>query len=161
VPRLRPDLVAEIERGGWSGAVDIRQASFKGLRQGELAAKVVAETHALANTTAIATPPENAECQAPDCCGTNQQFVGNRDGRAEPISRPEKESWRDDGKGEPVTKADLALPMGLDIKLYAHSILLAPNHMARLHQMIALDYQVESVRYSDGTCHLQARAGAG
>lgn len=99
---LKPDLVAEIEFAGFTGAGMVRQGSFKGLRQDKPADEVKAETP---KKTALATPEptrtkkRQAKASAP---GGSSTVMGVA------ISKPDKELWPDAGDGDPVTKLDLA-----------------------------------------------------
>ena len=96
---VRPELVAEVQFAGWTAAGQVRQASFKGLREDKPAAEVVAETPAPAAATPIAAP---APKRAPGTAGS-QMVMGV------PISRPDKALWPSAGDdGQPVTKLDLA-----------------------------------------------------
>ncbi len=96
---VRPELVAEVEFAGWTAAGQVRQASFKGLREDKPAVEVTAETPAPAAKTAIATPSAR-----PTGKGDVAVVMGVS------ISRPDKVMWPeaagDDGR--PVTKLDLA-----------------------------------------------------
>jgi len=106
---LRPELVAEIEFAGFTDAGNIRQASFKGLRQDKPASEIVAEKPA---RTEVKKPAAKAAAKS----GKSKPekpvatVAGNRSAEVMGvvISKPEKELWPDGGDGEGVTKLDLA-----------------------------------------------------
>ena len=89
----RPDLVAEIEFAGWTGAGMVRQAAFKGLREDKPADEVEAEKPAKAAKTKVARPEPKAAGGAVVVMGVS-------------ISNPDKPLWPDEDP--PVTKGDLA-----------------------------------------------------
>ena len=94
---VRPDLVAEIQFAGWTGAGMVRQASFKGMREDKPASEVEAENPAPA-TTELAKPPA-------------KKPVSHKPGMVMgvSISHPDKAMWPNAaGDGTPVTKLDLA-----------------------------------------------------
>jgi len=106
---LKPDLVAEIEFAGWTGAGMIREASFKGLREDKDAKDVVAETSAAAEesyevptrrTTAMKNPKSRAKAPPNAAGGSSVMGVA--------ISKPDKALWPHAGDGKPVNKLDLA-----------------------------------------------------
>ncbi|HWA03462.1 MAG TPA: DNA ligase D [Rhizomicrobium sp.] len=99
---VKPELVAEIEFAGWTGDGNIRQASFKGLREDKPAAEVEAEEPAEADKSELARPkPRNAKTAAePASRGCVVMGVV--------ISRPDKILWPGTGSDKPVTKRDLA-----------------------------------------------------
>jgi bifunctional non-homologous end joining protein LigD len=104
---LKPDLVAEIEFAGFTGAGMVRQASFKGLRQDKPANEVEAETP---RKTELAEPkPKRGGRQA----ASKATVRTARSGAAASvlgvvISNPDKALWPDAGDGVPVSKLDLA-----------------------------------------------------
>ncbi len=106
---LKPELVAEIEFAGWTGDGNVRQASFKGLRQDKPAREVTAERPvttdivrpAAAATAKRATIKSNGS-QAAKAGGKSAAVMGVV------ISKPDKALWPDAGDGKPVTKLDLA-----------------------------------------------------
>jgi len=103
---VKPELVAEIEFAGWTGAGMVRQAAFKGLRADKPARQVEAEKPARASKTAAATPkplskPEGA---APArASGSGKAVV-----MGVALSHPEKALWPEAEGGGPVTKLELA-----------------------------------------------------
>ena len=108
----RPDLVAEIEFAGWTGAGMVRQGSFKGLREDKPAAEVEADAPAPVTTEAAGPKPKPAAAAAKRAtpAAPKAKAAPDRDpvvmGVA--ISRPDKVMWPDAGDGAPVTKIDLA-----------------------------------------------------
>ena len=106
---LTPDLVAEIQYGGWTDDGMVRQASFKGLRSDKPAEEVVAEVPAPPASTKLAEPEANPAAE-----GSVKKPIVAKRGMANAvvmgvtISHPDKPMWPDDGAGQPVTKLDLA-----------------------------------------------------
>jgi bifunctional non-homologous end joining protein LigD len=100
----RPELVAEIEFAGWTGAGLVRQAAFKGLREDKSAVEVEAEKPAPPGATAIpkATSRLKAALRASNPLDKKPVVMGVL------ISNPDKALWPDARDGEPVTKLDLA-----------------------------------------------------
>jgi bifunctional non-homologous end joining protein LigD len=98
----RPELVAEIEFAGWTGAGMVRQAAFKGLREDKPADEVEAEKPAPPERTAVATPASPAPKAAARRRAAKSVVMGVV------LSSPDKLLWPDAGDGTPVTKLDLA-----------------------------------------------------
>ena len=93
---LKPELVAEIEFAGFTGAGMIRQAAFKGLRQDKPAKEVEAETPAPADKIDIAKPApahRAKPARASSDCSNGGVVMGV------PLSRPDKILWPDEGQG--------------------------------------------------------------
>ncbi|MGJ4909777.1 DNA ligase D [Bradyrhizobium sp. HKCCYLS2033] len=107
---LKPELVAEIEFAGWTADNNVRQASFKGLRQDKPAGEVVAEPPVV--TTKVARPVARAAASVATVGTTLHKTPSRTKGAATvmgvAISKPDKALWPDAGDGEPVTKLDLA-----------------------------------------------------
>ncbi|MFO1014678.1 MAG: DNA ligase D [Caulobacteraceae bacterium] len=94
---VKPELVAEIEYAGFTGDGNIRQASFKGLRDDKPAGEVEAETPA---------PLKEAELAEP--APTVKPSKGANVVMGVTISHPGKALWPDAGDGAPVTKLEMA-----------------------------------------------------
>ena len=112
---VKPELVAEIEFAGWTGAGMVRQAAFKSLREDKPAAEVQAEkpsklvpadARPLAAKTATAArrSAKPKRGKAPTAAGATgaDQVLGVS------ISQPAKSLWPDAGDGRPVSKLELA-----------------------------------------------------
>jgi bifunctional non-homologous end joining protein LigD len=103
---LKPELVAEIEFAGFTGAGMVRQAAFKGLRQDKPAEEVEAETP---KKTALAKPePKARAAKAAATPAAAKPAGGHGAVMGVVITKPDKELWPDAGDGKPVTKHDLA-----------------------------------------------------
>lgn len=105
----RPELVAEIEFAGWTGAGMVRQGAFKGLREDKPAAEVAAEEPAApaATSAALAEPagakPASKPATIVKSAGGKPVVMGVA------ISNPDKPLWPNAAGDEtPVTKLDLA-----------------------------------------------------
>ncbi|HEY6641628.1 DNA ligase D [Povalibacter sp.] len=101
---VKPDLVAEIEFAGWTGAGNVRQAAFKGLRADKSAADVIAEKPAPAESTALAKPriSKRSRATTPGSATHGSVVMGVT------LSSPDKPLWPDANDDRPVTKLDLA-----------------------------------------------------
>lgn len=102
---LKPELVAEIEFAGFTGAGMVRQAAFKGLRQDKPAQEVEAE---MPSRTAVAEPRAKRHNSSKRKGAAPAKTTGSATVMGVVISKPDKELWPDGGDGEPVTKLDLA-----------------------------------------------------
>ncbi len=104
----RPDLVAEIQYGGWTQAGILRQASFKGLREDKPAGEVEAVEPEPAETAELHEPAPRAEAPAKPAARALKAPDEPAVVMGVGISNPDKAIWPDDGEGKPVTKLDLA-----------------------------------------------------
>jgi bifunctional non-homologous end joining protein LigD len=95
---VKPRLVAEIEYAGFTTDGQVRQASFKGLREDKPAREVGPEDPAPASAP-LADPVKTAA--ASKAAGANVVMGVT-------ISHPDKALWPDDGEGAPITKLELA-----------------------------------------------------
>lgn len=98
----RPELVAEIEFAGFTGDGNVRQGSFKGVREDKPAAEVEAEIPA---KTELAEPEPKP---APKAKAPAKSKSGGNVVMGVVLSNPDKPLWPDDGQGGVVTKLDLA-----------------------------------------------------
>jgi len=101
---VKPDLVAEIDFAGWTGDGNVRQASFKGLREDKPAGEVTTETAEPAGRveTRVNRSRGKARNGRKPAADTSAAVMNLR------ISHPDKPLWPDGGDGKPVTKLDLA-----------------------------------------------------
>jgi len=117
---LAPELVAEIEFAGFTGAGMVRQAAFKGLRADKPAGEVEAEEPAKVDIARPkpgrgAKPSSNAKAAKPETATPNagrSKTRATHASRAEVmgvvISKPDKELWPASRIGDAVNKRDLA-----------------------------------------------------
>jgi len=99
---LKPELVAEIEFAGWTADGQVRQASFKGLREDKPAGEVEAEAPASPVDNEVPDPEIDKPAPKRFRKGARAEVMGVM------ISSPDKPLWPDAGDDEPVTKVDLA-----------------------------------------------------
>ncbi|HYG27973.1 MAG TPA: DNA ligase D [Caulobacteraceae bacterium] len=100
---VKPELVAEIEFAGFTGDGNVRQASFKGLREDKPASEVAHEI-ASVEEAELATPTPRPKKASPAKPAAKQGDVV----MGVTISNPDKALWPDAGDGQPVTKLELA-----------------------------------------------------
>jgi bifunctional non-homologous end joining protein LigD len=100
---VKPALVAEIEFAGWTGDGQVRQASFKGLRDDKPAGDVTAEEPARASDTPLKQPRAKSSAR-----GTRATAARPNIAMGVVISHPDKALWPAGQDGAPVTKIDLA-----------------------------------------------------
>jgi bifunctional non-homologous end joining protein LigD len=98
---IEPKLVAEIEFAGWTGGGNIRQASFKGLREDKPAEEVVAEPGPEVTDMGGTASSKSRTTTARVANGSNVVMGVT-------ISKPDKELWPASGDEGPYTKLDLA-----------------------------------------------------
>lgn len=101
---IKPELVAEIEFAGWTGAGMVREAAFKGLREDKAAKDVRAERPA--SPDAIDPPDLLGSAATRSAMPPTKTGVNVVKGVS--ISNPGKELWPAQGDSAPITKLDLA-----------------------------------------------------
>ena len=145
---VRPQLVAEIEFAGWTGAGQVRQAAFKGLREDKPAAEIGVE-----------------QPVSPRRAGRSRAEGSKAPGSARvmgvTISQPDKPLWPDAGDaGDPVTKLELARYLeAVGMQVIEHiagrpcSLVRAPDgiggqHFFQRHAMPGMSSLLELMRVS-------------
>jgi bifunctional non-homologous end joining protein LigD len=104
---VKPELVAEIEFAGFTEDGNVRQASFKALREDKPASEVKAEMPADPADVEIASPGSKAMPRAPT--GSRRPAnAGNNVVLGVSISNPDKALWPKEGGHKAYTKLDLA-----------------------------------------------------
>lgn len=105
----RPELVAEIEFAGWTADGNVRQASFKGLREDKAASEVVAEEPAMARSGEEKLG-QAVEAEAKDAPQPKRKVSRSRTVAVGPvaISHADKILWPAEGDERAFTKLDLA-----------------------------------------------------
>jgi bifunctional non-homologous end joining protein LigD len=103
---VKPELVAEIEFAGFTGAGMVRQAAFKGLRQDKPAEEVEAETPV---KTSVAKPSVRGKKAGKAASARPRSAsAGTAEVMGVVISKPDKQLWPASDLGDAVTKLDLA-----------------------------------------------------
>jgi bifunctional non-homologous end joining protein LigD len=105
---LKPELVAEIEFAGFTTDGNVRQASFKGLREDKPAREVTAEKPAMIEIAKPSPPRASAKTASTRSAPSRKADGKSSEVMGVVISKPDKALWPDGGDGEPVTKLDLA-----------------------------------------------------
>jgi bifunctional non-homologous end joining protein LigD len=105
---LKPELVAEIEFAGWTTDGNVRQASFKGLRDDKPAREVTAEKPAMTELAKPASGRASTKSSSARTAASATAKSKSSEVMGVVISKPDKPLWPDGGDGEPVTKLDLA-----------------------------------------------------
>ena len=100
----RPELVAEIAFAGWTGGGQVRQASFKALREDKPAREVAAE--AATPVARVTKAAKREAAQKPSQKPAKPSRGGAVMGVS--LSHPEKVLWPAHGGADAVTKLDLA-----------------------------------------------------
>jgi len=103
---VRPELVAEIEFAGFTGDGNVRQASFKGLREDKPASAVKAEVPADPADVQIAAPGSKTMARTTD--SRRLAKAGANIILGVSISNPDKPLWPKDRDHPAYTKLDLA-----------------------------------------------------
>ena len=96
---VKPELVAEIEFAGWTGAGMVRQASFKGIRADKPAEEVRAEKPA---------PAAQAQVPQPRPSHSKSAAAGGAAVMGVAVSKPDKVLWPATKDGKSYSKIDLA-----------------------------------------------------
>jgi bifunctional non-homologous end joining protein LigD len=107
---VKPELVAEIAFAGFTGAGNIRQASFKGLREDKPARDVIPET-AEARDAVDASEPAGKKPKTARSKAKAAPRPGSAEGNVVlgvTISNPDKALWPAKGKEPPVSKLEHA-----------------------------------------------------
>ncbi|HLY06026.1 MAG TPA: DNA ligase D [Rhizomicrobium sp.] len=99
---VKPELVAEIEFAGWTPDGQVRQGAYKGLRLDKPAKDVRAERAEKASVARLAEPIAAARHSKKGATTQSNVVMGVT------ISNPNKSLWPGDGRGEPITKIELA-----------------------------------------------------
>jgi len=105
---VEPELVAEIEFGGWTGGGMVRQAAFKGLRGDKPAEEVEAEKPAAPRRTASPRPKPSPSAARRGRASASTVGKARADVLGVAITKPEKQLWPEADGDAPVTKLDLA-----------------------------------------------------
>ncbi len=104
---VKPRLVAEIAFAGWTGSNNLRQASFKGLRDDKAAADVGPEVAASSRGAGRGKSTGSRKVAAP-----GSMRKGKTEVRGILISNPRKPLWPNAGDRRPVAKLELARYFG-------------------------------------------------
>ena len=158
---VKPALIAEIEFAGWTSDSMVRQAVFKGLRKDKSADEVQVDDPVV---TPVTKPtPRKGRAKKPVGASPKRNIASSKSNSVVmglTISKPDKPLWPDDGKGQPITKLDLARYMeSIGGHLLPHiegrpcSIIRAPDGIGgetffQRHAMAGTSNLIDEVRVS-------------